>query len=213
MELIKQGHAFNFMGQRKIAAIFSAVMIITAIISLGMNGLNYGIDFTGGTLVEVGYKDAVELDDVRAAIQETLFDDAVIQYFGSASDVLIRISPREGLNSAAISSEILNKLREAGQSVDMRRIEFVGPQVGDELIEDGGLAMIYALFGILIYVALRFQMRFSVGAIAALVHDVIITIGFFSVLQLNFDLSVLAAILAVIGYSLNDTFVVFDRIR
>ena len=213
MELIKQGHAFNFMGQRKIAAIFSAVMIITAIISLGMNGLNYGIDFTGGTLVEVGYKDAVELDDVRAAIQETLFDDAVIQYFGSASDVLIRISPREGLNSAAISSEILNKLREAGQSVDMRRIEFVGPQVGDELIEDGGLAMIYALFGILIYVTLRFQMRFSVGAIAALVHDVIITIGFFSVLQLNFDLSVLAAILAVIGYSLNDTIVVFDRIR
>ncbi len=213
MELIKQGHAFNFMGQRKIAAIFSAVMIITAIISLGMNGLNYGIDFTGGTLVEVGYKDAVELDDVRAAIQETLFDDAVIQYFGSASDVLIRISPREGLNSAAISNEILNKLREAGQSVDMRRIEFVGPQVGDELIEDGGLAMIYALFGILIYVTLRFQMRFSVGAIAALVHDVIITIGFFSVLQLNFDLSVLAAILAVIGYSLNDTIVVFDRIR
>jgi len=213
MELIKQGHAFNFMGQRKIAAIFSAVMIITAIISLGMNGLNYGIDFTGGTLVEVGYKDAVELDDVRAAIQETLFDDAVIQYFGSASDVLIRISPREGLNSAAISNEILNKLREAGQSVDMRRVEFVGPQVGDELTEDGGLAMIYALFGILIYVALRFQMRFSVGAIAALVHDVIITIGFFSVLQLNFDLSVLAAILAVIGYSLNDTIVVFDRIR
>jgi preprotein translocase subunit SecF len=213
MELIKQGHAFNFMGQRKIAAIFSAVMIMTAIISLGMNGLNYGIDFTGGTLVEVGYKDAVELDDVRAAIQETLFDDAVIQYFGSASDVLIRISPREGLNSAAISNEILNKLREAGQSVDMRRVEFVGPQVGDELTEDGGLAMIYALFGILIYVALRFQMRFSVAAIAALVHDVIITIGFFSVLQLNFDLSVLAAILAVIGYSLNDTIVVFDRIR
>jgi len=213
MELIKQGHAFNFMGQRKIAAIFSAAMIMTAIISLGMNGLNYGIDFTGGTLVEVGYKDAVELDDVRAAIQETLFDDAVIQYFGSASDVLIRISPREGLNSAAISNEILNKLREAGQSVDMRRVEFVGPQVGDELTEDGGLAMIYALIGILIYIALRFQMRFSVGAIAALVHDVIITIGFFSVLQLNFDLSVLAAILAVIGYSLNDTIVVFDRIR
>jgi len=213
MELIKQGHAFNFMGQRKIAAIFSAAMIMTAIISLGMNGLNYGIDFTGGTLVEVGYKDAVELDDVRAAIQETLFDDAVIQYFGSASDVLIRISPREGLNSAAISSEILNKLREGGQSVDMRRVEFVGPQVGDELTEDGGLAMIYALIGILIYIALRFQIRFSVGAIAALVHDVIITIGFFSVLQLNFDLSVLAAILAVIGYSLNDTIVVFDRIR
>ena len=138
-----------------------------------------------------------------------------MQYFGSTRDVLIRIAPREDLklNSADISNEIIRLLEVAGQKVQVRRVEFVGPQVGDDLAQDGGLAMIYALFGILVYVAMRFQMRFSLGAIAALIHDVTITFGFFSVTQMEFDLTVLAAILAVIGYSLNDTIVVYDRIR
>jgi preprotein translocase subunit SecF len=213
MQLVKAQINFNFMGQRKFATIFSAVLLFISLTSLILQGLNFGIDFTGGTLVEVGYTEAIELNKVRSILQDSPFDDAVVKYFGSASDVLIRIAPKEGLNSAAISSEIINLLRNTGQSVDVRRVEFVGPQVGDELTEKGGLAMLYALIGILIYVALRFQMRFSIGAIAALVHDVLITLGFFSVLQIGFDLSVLAAILAVIGYSLNDTIVVFDRIR
>ncbi len=213
MQLIKAQINFNFMAQRKFAIVFSAVLIIVAFISLFLQGLNFGIDFTGGTLVEVGYTEAIDLGKVRSVLQDSPFDDAVVQYFGTASDVLIRIAPKEGLNSAAISNEIINYLQNTGQSVEMRRVEFVGPQVGGELTEKGGLAMLYALIGILIYVALRFQMRFSVGAIVALVHDVIITLGFFSVLQIGFDLSVLAAILAVIGYSLNDTIVVFDRIR
>jgi len=213
MELLNIKSDINFMGQRKFATVFSIVLIVVSLSSLVVQKLNFGIDFTGGTLVEVAYHEAVELDQVRHALADSIYGDATIQYFGSADEILIRVAPKEGLNSAAISSEVIDLLTEAGQSVEIRRVEFVGPQVGDELTENGGLAMIYALIGILIYVALRFQMRFSVGAIAALVHDVIITIGVFSLLQLDFDLSVLAAILAVIGYSLNDTIVVFDRIR
>ena len=212
MQILKKQLDFDFMGKRAFAAIFSGVLIAIAIGSLFIQGLSFGIDFTGGTIVEVEYAETVKLDNVRSALQSANFKDATVQYFGTASDVMIRIPPREGLNSANISSEIFNSLS-AGQQVSLRRVEFVGPQVGDELAEDGGLAMIYALLGILIYVALRFQMRFSVGAIVALIHDVIITIGFFSVFMLDFDLSVLAAILAVIGYSLNDTIVVFDRVR
>lgn len=204
---------FDFMSKRKFAAVFSGLLLVIAISSLVTKGLNFGIDFTGGTLIEVGYQEAVQLDHVRQAIVSSDFSDAMVQYFGSARDVLIRVAPREGMNSATISNEIISLLRDAGQTVEIRRVEFVGPQVGEDLTEDGGLAMIYALFGILIYVAVRFQMRFSLGAIAALVHDVLITIGFFSLTQMDFDLTVLAAILAVIGYSLNDTIVVFDRIR
>jgi preprotein translocase subunit SecF len=213
MQIIKKQFDFDFMGKRKLTTVLSGVLIILSIASLSIQGLNFGIDFTGGTIVEVGYADPVELDSVRSALEASDFSDAIVQYFGTASDVLIRIPPREGLNSATISNEILDMLNSAGQSVSMRRVEFVGPQVGEELAENGGLAMIYALLGILVYVALRFQMRFSVGAIAALVHDVIITLGAFSILRFDFDLSVLAAILAVIGYSLNDTIVVFDRVR
>lgn len=204
---------FDFMSKRRFAVVFSAVLILISVSSLFIQGLNLGIDFTGGTLVEVGYQDIAELEEVRTALTKSQFDDAIVQYFGSANDVLIRIPSKEGLDSAKISERVMSSLREAGQTVEMRRVEYVGPQVGEELREDGGLAMLYALVGILIYVALRFQLRFSVGAIAALVHDVTITIGFFSVTQMDFDLSVLAAVLAVIGYSLNDTIVVFDRIR
>ena len=213
MKLIKEKLNIDFMSKRKLAAVFSITLIVASIASLVIQGLNFGVDFTGGTLVEVGYQEAVELESIRSALAASEFGEATVQYFGSANDVLIRVAPREGVNTAEISGAILELLRAGGQSVEMRRVEFVGPQVGEELTEDGGLAMIYALLGILIYVALRFQMRFSVGAIAALVHDVAITIGIFSALQMDFDLTVLAALLAVIGYSLNDTIVVFDRIR
>ena len=213
MELIKQNIAFDFMAKRKIAAIVSAVLLLISLGSLLTQQLNFGIDFTGGTIVEVGYPEAVELDKIRASLSDSKFQKAVVQYFGTADDVLIRVPPTEDLNSADISSQLLELLQQGGQQAEMRRVEFVGPQVGDELTEDGGLAMVYALLCILVYVALRFQLRFSAGAIAALVHDVIITIGFFSITRMEFDLSVLAAVLAVIGYSLNDTIVVFDRIR
>ena len=201
------------MGKRKLAFIFSVILFAISIVSLVTQGLNLGVDFTGGTLVEVGYDEVVELESIRGDLAVSEFGEATVQYFGSARDILIRVAPRDGANTSEISGAILELLRSGERAVEMRRVEFVGPQVGEELTEDGGLAMIYALFGILIYVALRFQMRFSFGAIAALIHDVVITIGVFSVLKLNFDLTVLAALLAVIGYSLNDTIVVFDRIR
>lgn len=213
MKLIKEDLNIDFMGKRKLAAFFSITLIVASIASLVIQGLNFGVDFTGGTLVEVGYAQPVELESIRSALASSEFGEATVQSFGRASDVLIRIAPKQGSNTADISGAILELLQAGDQSVEMRRVEFVGPQVGEELTEDGGLAMLYALLGILIYVALRFQMRFSVGAIAALVHDVVITIGIFSVTQMDFDLTVLAALLAVIGYSLNDTIVVFDRIR
>ncbi|NKB38952.1 MAG: protein translocase subunit SecF [Gammaproteobacteria bacterium] len=208
-----QKRMFKLMEKRSIAALFSAVLILVSIGSLFTQGLNLGIDFTGGTLIEVGFSDAVELDKVRDAMAGSEFSDASVQYFGSAKDILIRVAPREGKNSATISTELMKVLSDIGSNAELRRQEFVGPQVGEELTEDGGLAMLAALAMIMMYVAVRFQMRFSVGAIAALMHDVIITMGFFSLTQLNFDLTVLAAILAVIGYSLNDTIVVYDRIR
>lgn len=213
MKFVKEKLDINFMAKRKFAVIFSVILMLVSIVSLSVQGLNLGVDFTGGTLVEVGYAEPVELNNVRGVLAASEFAEASIQYFGSAKDVLIRIAPRKGVNTADISGAVLDLLRASGDEVEMRRVEFVGPQVGEELTQDGGLAMLYALLGILIYVALRFQMRFSVGAIVALVHDVTITIGVFSVTQMDFDLTVLAALLAVIGYSLNDTIVVFDRIR
>ena len=203
----------DFMGKRKFAIIFSGVLILVSVGALLIQGLNLGIDFTGGTIVELSYQDTVELESIRGALLNSDFGDAVVQYFGSARDVLIRIAPREGLNSAEISGQLINLLNTDGQTIDVRRVEFVGPAVGEELTESGGLAMLAALGMILVYIALRFQIRFSWGAIAALVHDVTITFGFFAVTRMEFDLTVLAAVLAVIGYSLNDTIVVFDRIR
>lgn len=213
MQIFKRETKINFMAKRKLAMFFSLVMIVVALISLAMRGLNFGIDFTGGTLIEVGYPDSVELAEVRSILNEQGFDDAIVQHFGTARDVLIRLAPREDIPSAELSDKVVSALKQADSEAEMRRQEFVGPQVGDELTNDGGLAMLYALLGILVYVALRFEYRFALGSVAALVHDVIITIGIFSLLQLDFDLTVLAAILAVIGYSLNDTIVVFDRIR
>jgi len=213
MQLFKQETQFNFMGGRKVAMVFSSILILVALGSIITNSLNWGIDFTGGTLIEVGYPKAVELTPIRDSLDKAGFDDAVVQHFGTASDVLIRIAPRAEQSSASLSDLVVTTLRDQNSGVEMRRQEFVGPQVGEELTEDGGLAMIYALIGILIYVAMRFEYRFAIGSVAALVHDVIITIGFFALFQIAFDLTVLAAVLAVIGYSLNDTIVVFDRIR
>lgn len=213
MKLIAKQTKIDFMGLRKQAYIISAIFILASVFSFMSRGLNFGIDFTGGTIVELSYEQGVDLEQVRKSLIESDFRNAIVQYFGTSTDVLVRIPPQEGMNSAEISSRLIQLLGSSGDTVQMRRVEFVGPQVGEELREDGGLAMIYALLGILIYVAIRFQTRFSIGAIAALVHDVLITIGFFSVTRMNFDLTVLAAVLAVIGYSLNDTIVVFDRIR
>ena len=201
------------MGARTLAGVISGLMILACLGSLVTRGLNFGIDFTGGTLVEVAYDKAADLNQIRSLLSNSEFHGAVVQYYGTAQDVLIRLAPREDLNSADISNRILALLGGGNENVEMRRIEFVGAQVGEELEQKGTIAMFIALAGILLYVALRFQFRFSLGAIAALAHDVIITIGFFSLIKMEFDLSVLAAVLAVIGYSLNDTIVVFDRVR
>jgi len=201
------------MSKRRIACWLSGITSVLVIIMFIALGLNYGIDFTGGTIVEIGYDQPADVGKVREVLSQSEFSNAQVQYFGSATEILVRVPPQEGLNSADISNRIISLLKDTGKSVEMRRVEFVGPQVGDELKEDGILALIYAMIGILIYVALRFQMRFSIGAVVATIHDVIITVGFFVITRMDFDLSVLAAILAVIGYSLNDTVVVFDRIR
>lgn len=202
-----------FMAQRKFAMIFSGILLIVALVSLVFKGMHFGLDFTGGTIIEISYPDAVILDPIRKAIARDHFKGAVVQHFGSAKDVLIRVPPNEKLSSAQVSSKLLQLLEQQNPKVSMRRVEYVGPQVGDELTETGGLAMLAALGCILIYVALRFEYRFALGAVAALIHDVIIVLGFFSLFSREFDLTVLAAVLAVIGYSLNDTIVVFDRIR
>ncbi len=206
-------YKFDFLGKRHIALTISALLMVISLSSLFYQGLVFGIDFTGGTLVEVGYKHSVALEKIRKNLHENGFEDAVVQHFGSSQDVLIRLGIHEETKEEPLSTQILRLLQIEGQEVDMRRVEYVGPQIGTELVEKGGLAILYTLFGILIYVAFRFEYRFALGAIAALIHDTIIVIGVFSVLRLEFDLTVLAAILAVIGYSLNDTIVVFDRIR
>ena len=205
---------FDFMALRKPAMLVSAALLLASVISLVTLKLNVGIDFTGGSIIEVGYQQSVELEPIRQALEADGFGDAIVQHFGSASEVLIRLVPEPGKDKAELSSQIISLLEAASETdIEVRRVDFVGPQVGEELTEDGGLAVLYALIAILIYVAFRFEYRFSLGAVAALIHDVVITLGMFSLLQLNFDLSVLAAILAVIGYSLNDTIVVFDRVR
>jgi len=209
MQFLKDTH-IDFMRQRWIAIAFSAVMIIVGIGSLATKGLNLGLDFTGGTLIEVVYDSAPDLSNVRAGLDEAGFDDALVQTFGSATDIIVRLAARGDSSDAELSSQVLASL---GEGVEMRRVEFVGPQIGDELAEQGGLAMLWVLAGIFVYIMFRFQWRFSVGAVLALVHDVLVTAGVLSLLQVEFDLTVVAALLAVIGYSLNDTIVLYDRIR
>ncbi len=206
---------FDFMGKRHLALAFSALLVLTSLVSLAWQGLEWGLDFTGGTVIEVAYPHPVSADEVRKLLEEKGFEESVVQHFGSASTLLIRLPAKPELTSAQLSNRILAILTQASPNAppELRRVEYVGPQVGEELVEKGGLATLFALFGILAYVAWRFEYRFAFGAIAALVHDVLVVLGFFSLSRMEFDLSVLAAILAVIGYSLNDTIVVFDRVR
>lgn len=257
MEIFKRRTRIDFLGKRRIALVVSICLLVGSVASLVVRGLNFGIDFSGGTLVEVGYQQPVAIESVRGALQQGGFADAVVQHFGTAQDVLVRLPSDTAIPSAdsedesadstsaniagkaaLLSERVLQVLRvpygeelvdignsgglqqcSAGSAaaadcqVQMRRVEFVGPQVGDELANQGGLAMLYALIGILIYVTFRFEWRFAVGSVIALAHDVLITIGVFSLFQFDFSLPVLAAVLAVIGYSLNDTIVVYDRIR
>jgi len=213
MEFFKEATHINFLGARKIAAWFSVLLVVVTLGSLATRGMNFGIDFTGGTLVEIGYTASVDLDELRAKLEQSEFEEASVQYYGTAQDVLIRLGPQKDMNSAQISDRVIALIGAADKSTQVRRVEFVGAQVGEELVEKGGIAFIMSLFGIFVYVAMRFQMRFAIGAIVALLHDPLVTIGFFSLSGMDFDLSVMAAILAIIGYSLNDTIVVFDRVR
>lgn len=238
MEFLKKDLKIDFLGHRRNAAVLSTVLIIAGFVSIFIQGINWGLDFTGGTLVEVRYGEQVSVDDVRQQLANGGIQDTTVQYFGTSRDVMIRLPSKNVEGTAAeLSTRIVEALRgpygetltestagglqncqrtnnSIGECfVQMRRVEFVGPKVGEELTEQGGLAMLYALIGILIYVAWRFEWRFAVGSVVALVHDVFITVGMFSIFQIEFTLAVLAAVLAVIGYSLNDTIVVFDRIR
>jgi preprotein translocase subunit SecF len=200
------------MAKRKFAMIFSAILILISLGSLMTRGLNLGVDFTGGTVIQVGYPENANITQIRETLAAAGYD-AAVQPFGTAQDVLIRLPEQTGVERSKVSSDVLNALKAQAPDVVMKRVDFVGPQIGDELRDQGGIAMLLALGGILIYIALRFEFRFSVGSIIALLHDVVVTIGFFSLTGIEFDLTILAAILAIIGYSLNDTIVVFDRIR
>ncbi len=204
----------NFIGNRNIALIFSGILMVISIGSLAVRGLQMGIDFTGGTLIEVGYQKAADLNVLRNTLDTQGFDDATVQNFGTTKDVLIRLKPHEGVSSADLSTKVLEAINKTtAEPASIRRVEYVGPQVGDDLAEDGFLALLYSTIAILVYIAWRFEWKFSTGAILATVHDVVVTLGLFSILGLEFDLTVLAAVLALIGYSLNDTIVVYDRIR
>ena len=201
----------DFMAWRKIALGVSIILVIVSILSLGLKQLNYGLDFTGGSLVELHYPKEVKVGDIRQSLTEAGYEGAQVALFGSTQDVLIKLP---GSVSDTLGTEIIEVLRkETSEQIDLRRIEFVGPQIGDELRDDGGLAMLLALGLMMLYIAFRFQSRFAGAAVLALVHDVVIVLGVFSLFNLDFDLTVLAALLAVIGYSLNDTIVVSDRIR
>jgi preprotein translocase subunit SecF len=203
----------DFMGKRRTAFILSAVLILVSLGSLLARGLNFGIEFTGGIVIEAGFPDAADLPRIRADLAGAGYSEAVVQNFGSSRDITIQLMPRDDIGGTEIRDQVMAVLQGVDPAVDLRRVEFVGPQVGKELAEQGGLAALFALMFILAYVAFRFQWKFAVGAVAALVHDVVIVLGFFSIAAIPFDLAVLAAVLAVIGYSLNDTIVVFDRIR
>jgi preprotein translocase subunit SecF len=214
MQILQLKNTVAFMSYRKVAVLLSIVLMLASVFSLATNKLNFGLDFTGGTLIELGFEQTADLNKIRAIMETNGFDDAVVKFYGSSRDVVIRLATREGVKAEMLGNQILDILQSGtGDTIDMRRIEFVGASVGDELAEQGGLAMLTALICILVYVAFRFEWRFALGSVIALFHDVLLTLGLFSVLQLEFDLTVLAAILAVIGYSLNDTIVVSDRIR
>ena len=215
MRLIKTKTSIDFLSQtrRRVALTISAIFVIVSLVSLATRGLDFGIDFTGGILLEVGYPQAANLEEIRTGLSDAGFEDAQVQLFGRDTDVLVRLPPQPDQSAEGVRERLQAVLEAGGQDIDLRRVESVSAQVGSELAERGALAMIVALLLIFVYVMIRFQWKFSAGAVAALAHDAIVTVGFFSVFQLPFDLTVVAAVLAVIGYSLNDTVVAFDRIR
>lgn len=217
MNTARQEKQFDFMGYRRIAGGISISLVLLSFISLAFNQVEWGLDFTGGTLVEVVYEKAIDPEVIRGQLTEAGYTGHVVQYFGTDRDILVRIPPQKDLDAkqnAKLGDRLIHSLREVSdQEVTLRRSEFVGPAVGDELTNQGGIGLLIALGVVLAYVAFRFQLKFAVGAVVALFHDVVITLGVFSVMRWNFDLTVLAALLAVIGYSLNDTIVVSDRIR
>jgi preprotein translocase subunit SecF len=215
MRLIKDKPSIDFLSKtrRSIALVISAILIIVSIASLATRGLDFGIDFTGGVLLEVGYSETANLENIRQRLSDAGYEEYRVTRFGAETDVQVRLEPQIGVEPDAIRDSLREILAADDPNVELRRVEFVSAQVGDELAEQGGLAMIFALMMIFAYVMFRFQWKFAAGAVAALAHDVILTVGFFSVFRISFDLSVVAAVLAVIGYSLNDTVVAFDRIR
>ncbi len=202
---------FRFMQFRKIASIVSISVFVISVLSLGFRGLSLGLDFSGGTLLEITYEEPVSLESIRSTLEKNGYPDSQVVNFGTNLDVLIKVADQDG--NSSVGENIFNVLNSEGFSGEIKRVEFVGPQVGAELRDQGGLGMLVALFMILMYVAFRFQYKFGLGAVAALLHDVVIILGLFSIFAWDFDLTVLAALLAVIGYSLNDTIVVSDRIR
>lgn len=213
MQILNKETNIDFLKLRKFAMVLSILLIVGSITSFFTKGLNYGLDFTGGTLIEVGYEQDADIPKIHDQLEAIDINGAVVQNFGSAKIVQIRMPQQDHIENAKVGDEVLAALRSGGEEVTKRDQSFVGPVIGEELKEKGGLAMIVALICIMIYVALRFEWKFSVGSVVALAHDVIIIVGFFSITAVEFDLTVLAALLAVIGYSLNDTIVVFDRIR
>ena len=209
-KMMTESKVYNFMGIRKYAVIFSAILLTVSAWSLYTQGLVLGLDFSGGTQIEVGYDSPADVSALRQKLENAGFKNPVVVQFGPETDVLIRL---QGEPDRELAEQMVEVLKTDGQEFDLRRVDFVGPQIGEELREDGGLGMLAALAVVMLYVAVRFQLKFSVGAVLALAHDVIITLGIFSLARFEFDLTVLAAILAVVGYSLNDTIVVSDRIR
>jgi preprotein translocase subunit SecF len=213
MDLFRIESHVDFLKVRKLAFVFSAVLIVISLVSLATRGLNFGIEFRGGVIIEAGFPESVDLGPIRSALEAAGVERSIVQHFGSSRDVAVQLLASENDDLAATRDQIMQILRTVDAGAELRRGEFVSAQVGRELAEAGGLATLFALLMILAYISFRFQWKFAVGAVAALVHDVIITLGIFSIIQLSFDLAVLAALLAVIGYSLNDTIVIFDRIR
>lgn len=213
MELFKLTTHIDFLRARKIAGTVSVILVLVSLLCLAVRGIHWGLDFTGGTVMELEYPQPVEINEVRVLLDKEGFTDAVIQHFGSTRNILIRLSPREGVSDQALGQSIRTVLQTNNPDVKLLRAEVLGAQLGQELAEQGGLAILVALFGTMIYIAFRFEWRFALGAGVALAHDPIIILGLLSAFQIEFDLPTLAGILAVIGYSLNDTIVVFDRVK
>ncbi|QYJ79982.1 protein translocase subunit SecF [Shewanella acanthi] len=213
LEILSLKRTVNFLRHALPISIMSAILVLGSLVSLATKGINWGLDFTGGTVVEMEFSQPVDLNQLRSLYTAPELDGAVVQNFGSSRDVLVRLQVKEGIKSDVQVASVMSASKQVDAAVQQKRVEFVGPQVGQELAEQGGLAVLVALICILIYVSFRFEWRLALGSVAALAHDVIVTLGVFSVFQLEFDLTVLAGVLTVVGYSLNDTIVVFDRIR